>query len=54
MTAQAGVAQAPTRLRVIVATVVVVLTVLVVWKVIDYRTQPPPPPPVPVAETPPK
>ena len=24
--------------------VVVVLTVLAVWKVIDYRTQPPPPP----------
>jgi hypothetical protein len=26
------------------ATIVVVLTVLVVWKVIDYRMQPPPPP----------
>jgi hypothetical protein len=28
----------------IVATIVVVLTVLAVWKSIDYRMQPPPPP----------
>ena len=36
--------QAPTRLRLFVAALVVMLTVLVVWKVIDYRSQPPPPP----------
>ncbi len=34
----------PTRARMIVATIVVVLTVFAVWKFIDYRTQPPPPP----------
>jgi hypothetical protein len=28
----------------LLATVVVVLTVLAVWKAIDLRTQPPPPP----------
>jgi hypothetical protein len=27
-----------------VATIVVILVVLAVWKFIDYRTQPPPPP----------
>jgi len=27
-----------------IATVVVVLVVLAVWKFVDYRTQPPPPP----------
>jgi hypothetical protein len=36
--------RAPTRTRVIVATLIVLATVLIVWKVIDYRTQPPPPP----------
>jgi hypothetical protein len=36
--------RSPTRLRLIVATVVAILTVLAVWKVIDYRSQPPPPP----------
>lgn len=34
----------PTRARKILATIVVVLTVLIVWKAIDYRMQPPPPP----------
>jgi hypothetical protein len=34
----------PTRARMIFATVVVIATVLCVWKFIDYRTQPPPPP----------
>ena len=34
----------PTRGRMIFATVVVVVTILCVWKIIDYRTQPPPPP----------
>jgi hypothetical protein len=28
----------------VIATIIVILTVLAVWKVIDYRTQPPPPP----------
>ncbi len=28
----------------IVATIVVILTVAAVWKIIDYRMQPPPPP----------
>lgn len=35
---------APGRLRGLVSALVVVLTVLIVWKVIDYRSQPPPPP----------
>ncbi|MEP6810758.1 MAG: hypothetical protein ABI992_10985 [Chthoniobacterales bacterium] len=30
--------------RALVATVIVILTVLLAWKVIDYRTQPPRPP----------
>ncbi len=34
----------PTRVRMIVATIVVILTVAIVWKIIDYRMQPPPPP----------
>ncbi len=34
----------PTRGRMIFATVVVIAVVLAVWKLIDYRTQPPPPP----------
>ncbi len=34
----------PSRGRKIFATVVVVAVVLCVWKIIDYRTQPPPPP----------
>ena len=34
----------PTPARMIVAALVVALTVLAVWKVIDYRSQPPPPP----------
>ena len=34
----------PTLGRKIFATIVVVVVVLSVWKIIDYRTQPPPPP----------
>ena len=40
-----GVAvSAPTRARMIVAGLIVIAVVAIVWKVIDYRTQPPPPP----------
>ncbi len=28
----------------LIAAIIVLVTVFVVWKVIDYRTQPPPPP----------
>lgn len=35
---------APSRTRLIVAGIVVALIVLAVWKVIDYRQEPPPPP----------
>jgi hypothetical protein len=35
---------APSRARKLIATLVVILTVVAVWKFIDYRTQPPPPP----------
>ncbi len=45
----AGASEEPgglTRGRIVVATLVVVFTVLTVWKVIDYRTTPPPPPSV--------
>ena len=31
----------PSRVRLIVAWIVIALTVLAVWKFIDYRTQPP-------------
>jgi len=34
----------PSRARMIAAAVGVLLMVLAVWKVIDYRMQPPPPP----------
>jgi hypothetical protein len=34
---------APSRARTIVALVVVAVTVVAVWKIIDYRTQPPEP-----------
>ncbi len=34
----------PSRLRMIVAAIVVLLVVWAVWKTIDYRQQPPPPP----------
>jgi len=34
----------PTHKRLIIATVVVVLVVVSVWKFIEYRMQPPPPP----------
>jgi hypothetical protein len=36
--------EAPSRARTIVALVVATVTVVAVWKVIDYRTQPPEPP----------
>lgn len=34
----------PSRGRQVFATIVVIAVVLSVWKIIDYRTQPPPPP----------
>ena len=34
---------APSRARMIVGVVVAILTVVAVWKYIDYRTQPPEP-----------
>ena len=34
----------PTRTRMILSAFIVVLVVLLVWKVIDYRQRPPPPP----------
>ena len=34
----------PTRARKVIATIIVIVTLLAVWKFIDYRTQPPPPP----------
>ncbi len=43
----------PSRTRLLLATLVVVVTIAAVWKVIDYRTQPPPPPnPVGASPTP--
>jgi hypothetical protein len=36
--------QTPTRLRMVIATLVVIITLLAAWTLIDYRTQPPPPP----------
>ncbi|MEO5719996.1 MAG: hypothetical protein ABIR71_00825 [Chthoniobacterales bacterium] len=45
-----GAEESPTRLRLLVATIVVVLTVLAVWKFIDSRSEPPPPPaPIPAS-----
>ena len=44
MTQPKGATAAPTRTRLIVSALIVVLVVLVVWKVIDYRQQPPLPP----------
>ena len=38
------VSSAPTRARMIVAGLIVIAIVAIVWKVIDYRMQPPPPP----------
>ena len=35
---------APSRAKTILALIVVLLTVIAVWKFIDYRTQPPTPP----------
>ena len=40
-----GPTKAPTRGRALFASAFVVLTVIGVWKFIDYRMQPPPPPP---------
>jgi hypothetical protein len=40
-----GTKRNPTRGRAFFASAFVVLTVVGVWKFIDYRTQPPPPPP---------
>lgn len=37
-----------------VATLVVVIVILVVWKFIDWRTRPPLPPPLPPDPTPPE
>jgi hypothetical protein len=34
------------RANTVLALIVVALTVLTVWKVIEYRTQPPSPPPI--------
>ena len=34
----------PSRARTILALIIVALTVIAVWKFIDYRTQPPAPP----------
>ncbi|MCA1660093.1 MAG: hypothetical protein LC642_06120 [Verrucomicrobiaceae bacterium] len=34
------------RARTIVALIIVALTVIAVWKFIEYRTQPPEPPPI--------
>ena len=40
-----GVASpAPTRARMIIAGVIVLVVVAIVWGVIDYRMRPPPPP----------
>jgi hypothetical protein len=36
--------EAPSRARTILALIIAALTVVAVWKVIDYRTQPPEPP----------
>jgi len=44
MGASSGEMTNPTRLRTVLAAIVVLLTVLAAWKVIDYRSQPPPPP----------
>jgi hypothetical protein len=47
-------ADRPSRARMVVATIIVILVVLAVWKVIDYRMRPPPPPnPIDSAEQPP-
>ena len=35
----------PTRLRAVLSLVLVIVLVICVWKIIDYRTQPPPVPP---------
>jgi len=56
MPAAPGTTRGPTRGRALFATAFVVLTVIGLWKFIDYRTQPPPPPPkvnVDAAATPP-
>ncbi len=52
MEESSGAQVQPTRGRMIFATLVVIVVVLCVWKLIDYRTQPPPPP-NPIGATPP-
>jgi len=42
--AQPTVEATPTRARLIVSALVVAIVMVVVWKVIDYRQEPPPPP----------
>ena len=37
-------ARPPTRARMIIATLIVIATIVIVWRVIEYRMQPPPPP----------
>ncbi|MFN2509475.1 MAG: hypothetical protein ABR589_11970 [Chthoniobacterales bacterium] len=47
MSAVAGVTDRvvqPSRARMVFAALLVLLVVLAVWKLIEYRTQPPPPP----------
>ncbi|MDQ6622859.1 MAG: hypothetical protein M3Y86_05165 [Verrucomicrobiota bacterium] len=44
MNARPGSEAPPGRVRLIVATLVVVLMILAAWAVIEYRSQPPPPP----------
>jgi hypothetical protein len=44
MPATLGTKRTLTRARVFFASVFIVLTVIGVWKFIDYRMQPPPPP----------
>ena len=34
----------PSRARIVLATIIVLLTILSAWAVIEYRSQPPPPP----------
>jgi len=46
MPTASGPEKTPTRRKAILAGVFVVLTVVGVWKFIDYRMQPPPPPTV--------
>ena len=42
--AQPAAEATPTRARLIVSALVVAIVVAIIWKVIDYRQEPPPPP----------